>query len=134
MVCLYFLYFYMIVFLEKLDIENKRFLKFVLLDFYVFFYVVGLKVLGLILKMVIMFLWNFFENSDILIEDMIQYYFYLFLYLVDVCENIVDFMKGIFLFLIGVVFYDDKIFEFLIKELIYDIDVEIIFRVLLLLI
>lgn len=61
----------MIVFLEKLDIENKRFLKFVLLDFYVFFYVVGLKVLGLILKMVIMFLWNFFENSDILIEDMI---------------------------------------------------------------
>lgn len=124
----------MIVFLEKLDIENKRFLKFVLLDFYVFFYVVGLKVLGLILKMVIMFLWNFFENSDILIEDMIQYYFYLFLYLVDVCENIVDFMKGIFLFLIGVVFYGDKIFEFLIKELIYDIDVEIIFRVLLLLI
>lgn len=124
----------MIVFLEKLDIENKRFLKFVLLDFYVFFYVVGLKVLGLILKMVIMFLWNIFENSDILIEDMIQYYFYLFLYLVDVCENIVDFMKGIFLFLIGVVFYGDKIFEFLIKELIYDIDVEIIFRVLLLLI
>lgn len=124
----------MIVFLEKLDIENKRFLKFVLLDFYVFFYVVGLKVLGLILKMVIMFLWNFFENSDILIEDMIQYYFYLFLYLVDVCENIVDFMKGIFLFLIGVVFYGDKIFEFLIKELIYDIDVEVIFRVLLLLI
>lgn len=58
----------------------------------------------------------------------------MFLYLVDVCENIVDFMKGIFLFLIGVVFYGDKIFEFLIKELIYDIDVEIIFRVLLLLI
>lgn len=52
-------------------------------------------------------------------------------YLVDACENVVDFMKGTFPSLRGVVFYGDRIFESLTKESTYDTDVEIILRVML---
>lgn len=129
--CLYFLHPHMIAFLEKSDTENKRLLKSVLSDLHVSFYVAGLNALGLISKMVTTPLWNLLENSDTSIEDMTQHYLHLSLYLVDACENIVDFMKGTFPSLTGVAFHGDKIFESLTKESTYDTDVEIILRVLL---
>lgn len=129
--CLYFLHPHMIAFLEKSDTENKRLLKSVLSDLHISFYVAGLKALGLISKMVTTPLWNLLENSDTSIEDMTQHYLHLSLYLVDACENIVDFMKGTFPSLTGVAFHGDKIFESLTKESTYNTDVEIILRVLL---
>lgn len=62
---------------------------------------------------------------------MTQHYLHLSTYLVDACENVVDFMKGTFPSLTGVVFYGNRIFESLTKESTYDTDVEIILRVML---